>query len=189
MGQQWERSLFCQFQLLGSHWEVHWLKLTPGLNRVLGGKTTPPNIFFRPILPKFEEIFEIVVGDFERWPMLPVRKTTPLFGLSLSTPTPTPLTHTHTHTFFFLILSLSCPSICLVLAVYLSAPPYSSTTWGFLYFDFFVFNFVLLILLLPSTLPPALWLNFHHIHSIQHHGSRPVLQSWFFCTTLAHAPQ
>ena len=36
---------------------------------------TPPNIFFRPILPKFEEIFEIVVGDFERWPMLPVRKT------------------------------------------------------------------------------------------------------------------
>ena len=75
MGQQWERSLFCQFQLLGSHWEVHWLKLTPGLNRVLGGKTTPPNIFFRPILPKFEEIFEIVVGDFERWPMLPVRKT------------------------------------------------------------------------------------------------------------------
>ena len=78
MGQQWERSLFCQFQLLGSHWEVHWLKLTPGLNRVLGGKTTPPNIFFRPILPKFEEIFEIVVGDFERWPMLPVRKTTPL---------------------------------------------------------------------------------------------------------------
>ena len=75
MGQQWERSLFCQFQLLGSYWEVHWLKLTPGLNRVLGGKTTPPNIFFRPILPKFEEIFEIVVGDFERWPMLPVRKT------------------------------------------------------------------------------------------------------------------
>ena len=76
MGQQWERSLFCQFQLLGSHWEVHWLKLTPGLNRVLGGKTTPPNIFFRLILPNFEEIFEIVVGDFERWPMLPVRKTT-----------------------------------------------------------------------------------------------------------------
>ena len=75
MGQQWERSLFYQFQLLGSYWEVHWLKLTPGLNRVLGGKTTPPNIFFRPILPKFEEIFEIVVGDFERWPMLPVRKT------------------------------------------------------------------------------------------------------------------
>ena len=75
MGQQWERSLFCQFQLLGSYWEVHWLKLTPGLNRVLGGKTTPPNIFFRPILPKFKEIFEIVVGDFERWPMLPVRKT------------------------------------------------------------------------------------------------------------------
>ena len=45
------------------------------MNRVLGGKTTPPNIFFRPILPKFKEIFEIVVGDFERWPMLPVRKT------------------------------------------------------------------------------------------------------------------
>ena len=64
------------FLLLGSYWEVHWLKLTPGLNRVLGGKTTPPNIFFRPILPNFEEIFEIVVGDFERWPMLPVRKTT-----------------------------------------------------------------------------------------------------------------
>ena len=79
MGQQWERSLFCQFQLLGSYWEVHWLKLTPGLNRVLGGKTTPPNIFFRPILPNFEEIFEIVVGDFERWPMLPVRKTNTKF--------------------------------------------------------------------------------------------------------------
>ena len=45
------------------------------LKRVLGGKTTPPSIFFRPILPNFEEIFEIVVGDFERWPMLPVRKT------------------------------------------------------------------------------------------------------------------
>ena len=67
---------FLPVLLLGSYWEVHWLKLTPGLNRVLGGKTTPHNIFFRPILPKFEEIFEIVVGDFERCSMLPVRKTT-----------------------------------------------------------------------------------------------------------------
>ena len=40
-----------------------------------GGKTTPHNIFFRPVLPKFEEIFEIMVGDFERCSMLPVRKT------------------------------------------------------------------------------------------------------------------
>ena len=58
-----------------SNVEVHWLKLAPGLNRVLGGKMTPHNIFFGPILPKFEEIFEIVVGDFERCSMLPVRKT------------------------------------------------------------------------------------------------------------------
>ena len=75
MGPQWESSLFCQFQLLGSYWEVHWLKLAPGLNEVTGGKTTPQNIFFGPILPNFEENFEIGVGDFERCPTLPVRKT------------------------------------------------------------------------------------------------------------------
>ena len=55
MGQQWERSLFCQFQLLGSYWKVHWLKLAPGLKKVQWGKPTPPNIFFRPILPNFEK--------------------------------------------------------------------------------------------------------------------------------------
>ena len=55
MGQQWERSLFCQFQLLGSYWKVHWLKLAPGLEKVQWGKPTPPNIFFRPILPNFEK--------------------------------------------------------------------------------------------------------------------------------------
>ena len=55
MGQQWERSLFCQFQLLGSYWKVHWLKLAPGLKKVQWGKLTPPNIFFRPILPNFEK--------------------------------------------------------------------------------------------------------------------------------------
>ena len=59
-----------------SYVEVHWLKLAPGLNKVPGGKTTPHNIFFGPILPKFEENFEIGVGDFERCSMLPVRKTT-----------------------------------------------------------------------------------------------------------------
>ena len=64
-----------------SYVEVHWLKLPPGLNKVPGGKTTPHYIFFRPILPKFEEIFEIRVGDFERCSMLPVRKT-------VVTPTP-----------------------------------------------------------------------------------------------------
>ena len=58
-----------------SYVEVHWLKLAPGLNKVPGGKTTPHYIFFRPILPKFEENFEIRVGDFERCSMLPVRKT------------------------------------------------------------------------------------------------------------------
>ena len=58
-----------------SYVEVHWLKLAPGLNKVPGGKTTPHNIFLRPILPNFEENFEIGVGDFERCPMLPVRKT------------------------------------------------------------------------------------------------------------------
>ena len=55
MDQQWERSLFCQFQLLGSYWKVHWLKLAPGLKKVQWGKPTPPNIFFRPILPNFEK--------------------------------------------------------------------------------------------------------------------------------------
>ena len=55
MGQQWERSLFCQFQLLGRYWKVHWLKLAPGLKKVQWGKPTPPNIFFRPILPNFEK--------------------------------------------------------------------------------------------------------------------------------------
>ena len=55
MGQQWERSLFCHFQLLVSYWEVHWLKLAPGLKKVPWGKTTPHNIFFRPILPNFEK--------------------------------------------------------------------------------------------------------------------------------------
>ena len=53
---------------------------------------TPPNIFFRPILPKFEEIFEIVVGDFERWPMLPVRKTASPPDLAHCAPPPP---HTH----------------------------------------------------------------------------------------------
>ena len=58
-----------------SYVEVHWLKLAPGLNEVTGGKTTPQNIFFGPILPNFEENFEIGIGDFERCSMLPVRKT------------------------------------------------------------------------------------------------------------------
>ena len=61
--------------LIFSYVEVHWLKLAPGLNEVTGGKTTPQNIFFGPILPNFEENFEIGVGDFERCSMLPVRKT------------------------------------------------------------------------------------------------------------------
>ena len=61
--------------LIFSSVEVHWLKLAPGLNEVTGGKTTPQNIFFGPILPNFEENFEIGVGDFERCPTLPVRKT------------------------------------------------------------------------------------------------------------------
>ena len=75
MGQQWERSLFCQFQLLGSYWKVHWLKLAPGLKKVQWGKPTPPNIFFRPILPNFEKRIEIRDDDFGGWSMLPVRKT------------------------------------------------------------------------------------------------------------------
>ena len=62
--------------LIFSYVEVHWLKLAPGLNEVTGGKTTPQNIFFGPILPNFEENFEIGIGDFERCSMLPVRKTT-----------------------------------------------------------------------------------------------------------------
>ena len=61
--------------LIFSSVEVHWLKLAPGLNEVTGGKTTPQNIFFGPILPNFEENFEIGVGDFERCPMHPVRNT------------------------------------------------------------------------------------------------------------------
>ena len=77
MGQQWERSLFCQFQLLGSYWKVHWLKLAPGLKKVQWGKLTPPNIFFRPILPNFEKKIEIGDDDFGGWSMLPVRKTAP----------------------------------------------------------------------------------------------------------------
>ena len=60
-----------------SYVEVHWLKLAPGLKKVPGGKTTPHYISFGPILPKFEEIFEIGDGDFERCSMLPVRKTSP----------------------------------------------------------------------------------------------------------------
>ena len=43
--------------------EAHWLKLAPGLNKVPGGKTTPHNIFFEPILPKFEENFKIGVDE------------------------------------------------------------------------------------------------------------------------------
>ena len=65
--------------LIFSSVEVHWLKLAPGLNEVKGGKTTPQNIFFGPILPNFEEFFEIGVGDFERCSMLPVRKTGVIF--------------------------------------------------------------------------------------------------------------
>ena len=61
--------------LIFSSVEVHWLKLAPGLNEVTGGKTTPQNIFFGPILPNFEDFFEIGVGDFERCSTLPVRKT------------------------------------------------------------------------------------------------------------------
>ena len=67
-----------------SYVEVHWLKLAPGLNKVPGGKTTPHNIFFGPILPKFEENFEIGFGDFERCSMLPVRKTSVDKSLHLS---------------------------------------------------------------------------------------------------------
>ena len=55
--------------------EAHWLKLAPGLNKVPGGKTTPPNIFFGPILPKFEENFNIGVDEIGGCSMLPVRKT------------------------------------------------------------------------------------------------------------------
>ena len=75
MGQQWERSLFCQFQLLGSYWEVHWLKLAPGLKKVTWGKTTPRNIFFRHILPNFDNGIEVGDDDFGGCSMLPVCKT------------------------------------------------------------------------------------------------------------------
>merc|ERR1712209_3493 len=99
---------------LGSYWEVHWLKLTPGLNRVLGGKTTPPNIFFRPILPKFEEIFEIVVGDFERWPMLPVRKTAAHFCVLVPFFSICPR-HPNVFDAIFMYLSLSSHLLCICL--------------------------------------------------------------------------
>ena len=79
MGQQWERSLFCQFQLLGSYWEVHWLKLAPGLKKVTWGKTTPRNIFFRPILPNFDNGIEVGDDDFGGCSMLPVCKTMVVF--------------------------------------------------------------------------------------------------------------
>ena len=59
-----------------SYWGVHWLKLAPELKKVPGGKTTTHNILFEPILPNFEEIFEIGHDDFGGCPTLPVRKTT-----------------------------------------------------------------------------------------------------------------
>ena len=58
-----------------SYWGVHWLKLAPELKKVPGGKTTTHNILFEPILPNFEEIFEIGHDDFGGCPTLPVRKT------------------------------------------------------------------------------------------------------------------
>ena len=58
-----------------SYWGVHWLKLAPELKKVPGGKTTTHNILFEPILPNFDEIFEIGDDDFGGWPTLPVRKT------------------------------------------------------------------------------------------------------------------
>ena len=60
-----------------SYWGVHWLKLAPELKKVPGGKTTTHNILFEPILPNFEEIFEIGHDDFGGCPTLPVRKTGP----------------------------------------------------------------------------------------------------------------
>ena len=59
MGQHWEISLFCHFQLLGSYWEVHWLKLAPGLKKVTWGKTTPHNILLKFFLPNFEKILKL----------------------------------------------------------------------------------------------------------------------------------
>ena len=47
-----------------SYWGVHWLKLAPELKKVPGGKTTTHNILFEPILPNFDEIFEIGDDDF-----------------------------------------------------------------------------------------------------------------------------
>ena len=61
-----------------SYWGVHWLKLAPELKKVPGGKTTTHNILFEPILPNFEEIFEIGHDDFGGCPTLPVRKTVKL---------------------------------------------------------------------------------------------------------------
>ena len=58
-----------------SYWGVHWLKLAPELKKVPGGKTTTHNILFEPILPNFEEIFEIGDDDFGRCPILPVHNT------------------------------------------------------------------------------------------------------------------
>ena len=81
MGQQWERSLFCHFQLLGSYWEVHWLKLAPGLKKVPWGKTTPHNIFFRPILPNFEKKLKsetVILGG------VPCSQSVRQHGLSIS---------------------------------------------------------------------------------------------------------
>ena len=99
MGQQWERSLFCQFQLLGSYWEVHWLKLAPGLKKVTWGKTTPLNIFFRPILPNFDNRIEVGDDDFGGCSMLPVCKTSivplPMFQFNCYTIShPCPYPHT-----------------------------------------------------------------------------------------------
>ena len=58
-----------------SYWGVHWLILATELKKVPGGKTTTHNILFEPILPNFEEIFEIGHDDFGGCPTLPVRKT------------------------------------------------------------------------------------------------------------------
>ena len=69
-----------------SYWGVHWLKLAPELKKVPGGKTTTHNILFEPILPNFEEIFEIGDDDFGGCPTLPVRKTAALFPTTKPTP-------------------------------------------------------------------------------------------------------
>ena len=72
-----------------SYWGVHWLKLAPELKKVPGGKTTTHNILFEPILPNFEEIFEIGHDDFGGCPTLPVRKTRDLIlprGLLMERP-------------------------------------------------------------------------------------------------------